>query len=87
MLIKTLLLASTATATCLHGLTKFKRSINDADPVEAFKFGYTGLMGPHNWAALAPENEACKTGKQQSPINIGRSHPLIIQHVLNHSSC
>ncbi|KAF2192248.1 carbonic anhydrase [Zopfia rhizophila CBS 207.26] len=72
MLLQTLLLASTASATCLHGLSKFAKRAGEGEEgaVEVGKFGYTGLVGPFNWAALAPENEACKTGKQQSPINI-----------------
>lgn len=48
----------------------FKR----ADEVKVSKFGYGPLNGPFNWASLAPENEACKNGTNQSPINIGRSN-------------
>ncbi|KAF2786261.1 carbonic anhydrase [Melanomma pulvis-pyrius CBS 109.77] len=70
MLLKALLIASTASATCLHGLSKFKRQEPAEGGVEVGTFGYTGLIGPLNWASLAPENEACKTGKNQSPINI-----------------
>lgn len=70
MLFSTLLLASTASATCLHGLSKFKRATAVEGEVEVSTFGYEGLLGPLNWASLAPENEACKTGKVQSPINI-----------------
>lgn len=72
MLFKSLLFASTATASCLHGLSKFKR----AEPAEGegevaiSTFGYTGLLAPLNWASLDPANEACATGKNQSPINI-----------------
>lgn len=66
MLFKSLVLASTASATCLHGI--HKRATGD---VEISNFGYTALNGPMNWASLGPENEACKTGKNQSPINIG----------------
>ncbi|KAH7126702.1 alpha carbonic anhydrase [Dendryphion nanum] len=70
MLFQTLLLASTASATCLHGLSKFKRAEAVEGEVQVSTFGYEGLLGPLNWASLAPENEACKTGKLQSPINI-----------------
>lgn len=70
MLFQTLLLASTASATCLHGLSKFKRADAVEGEVQVSTFGYEGLLGPFNWASLAPENEACKTGKIQSPINI-----------------
>lgn len=76
MLFQTLLFASTASATCLHGLTMFKRETADGE-VEVGKFGYTGLAGPLNWASLGPENEACKMGKNQSPINIGMSSHLL----------
>jgi carbonic anhydrase len=34
-------------------------------------FGYTGSIGPLNWAALAtPDNNACATGTRQSPIDM-----------------
>lgn len=69
MLLNTLLLASTASATCLHGLSMFKRAEGE---VEVGKFGYGPLNGPFNWASLAPENEACKSGANQSPINLGK---------------
>lgn len=68
MLYKTLLFASTASATCLHGLSMFKRAEGE---VKIGNFGYGPLNGPFNWATIAPENEACKAGKNQSPINIG----------------
>lgn len=72
MLFKTLLLASTASATCLHGLSMFKRATgSENDTVEVSSFGYGPQNGPFNWASLAPENGACKTGINQSPINIG----------------
>lgn len=71
MFFTTLLLAGTASATCMHNLQKFKRQEGEA--VKVNTFGYTGLIGPFNWAALEPENEACKTGTNQSPINIGMS--------------
>ncbi|USP82618.1 uncharacterized protein yc1106_09892 [Curvularia clavata] len=72
MLFKTLILASTASATCLHGLSIYKR----AEAVEKAKFGYGPLDGPFNWASLAPENEACKSGKNQSPINLDNTVSL-----------
>ena len=69
MLFKSLLLASTASASCLHGL--YKRSEAAEGEVFQSTFGYEGTFGPLGWAALAPENEACGNGKNQSPINIG----------------
>jgi carbonic anhydrase len=72
MLFKSLVFASTASATCLHGLSMFKR----AETVEVKDFGYGPVNGPFNWASLAPENEACKLGTNQSPINIDATVPL-----------
>ncbi|RMZ72091.1 carbonic anhydrase [Pyrenophora seminiperda CCB06] len=71
MLFKTLLLASTASATCMHGLSMAKRATDDT--VKVGTFGYGPLNGAMNWASLSVANEACKTGKNQSPINIGTS--------------
>ncbi|KAH6620460.1 alpha carbonic anhydrase [Boeremia exigua] len=74
MLFKSLLFASTASATCLHGLSMFKRAAGSENgTVEVNTFGYGPENGPFNWASLAPENEACRTGTNQSPINIDAS--------------
>ncbi|XPS71429.1 hypothetical protein M3J07_003612 [Ascochyta lentis] len=71
MLFQSLLFASTASATCLHGLSMFKRAAGSENgTVEVNTFGYGPQDGPFNWASLAPENEACKAGTNQSPINI-----------------
>ncbi|KAJ4384135.1 hypothetical protein N0V86_000980 [Didymella sp. IMI 355093] len=76
MLFKSLLFASTASATCLHGLSMFKRAAGaENGTVEVNTFGYGPENGPFNWASLAPENEACKAGLNQSPINIGTDLP------------
>jgi carbonic anhydrase len=77
MLYTTLFFASTATATCLHGLSMFaKRAENAEGGVEVKTFGYSAnaATGPFNWATLAVENEACKAGSNQSPINLGKSY-------------
>lgn len=66
MLFKPLLFVGSVAASCLHGLYR-----REEGEVEIPNFGYEDTFGPLNWAALAPENEACKTGKNQSPINIG----------------
>jgi len=71
MFFTTLLLAGTASATCMHNLKHFKRQDANGEEVPIGVFGYTGLLGPLNWAALAPENEACKSSNVQSPINLG----------------
>lgn len=50
----------------------FKRAADGENgTVEVKTFGYGPENGPFNWASLAPENEACKAGTNQSPINIG----------------
>jgi carbonic anhydrase len=68
MLFTTLLLASTASASCLHGV--YKRAEEAEGPFQS-KFGYEGDFGPANWAGLSPNNDQCALGKKQSPINIG----------------
>ncbi|CBX94878.1 hypothetical protein IAQ61_009543 [Plenodomus lingam] len=79
MLFNVLFLASTATATCTHGLSMFKRATTEVN-----SFGFGPMNGPFNWAALAPENEACRTGRNQSPINIdGTIRPATAKPVLN----
>ncbi|KAF3049162.1 hypothetical protein E8E11_007849 [Didymella keratinophila] len=76
MLFKSLIFASTASATCLRGLSMFKRAAGaENGTVEVNTFGYGPENGPFNWASLAPENEACKAGLNQSPINIGTDLP------------
>ncbi|KAF2032191.1 carbonic anhydrase [Setomelanomma holmii] len=74
MLFSSLLFASTASATCLHGLSMFQKRAEVAEgEVKLSTFGYGPLDGPFNWATLAVENEACKAGSKQSPINIDES--------------
>jgi carbonic anhydrase len=67
MLFPTLLLASTVSASCLHGLSMYKRA---EGAVELPAFGYGAENGPFKWADLAVENEACRAGTTQSPINL-----------------
>jgi len=73
MLFTSFLFASTASATCLHGLSMFQKRAEEGGEVKIGNFGYGPLNGPFNWATIAPENEACKSGKNQSPINIDAS--------------
>ncbi|KAF2691628.1 carbonic anhydrase [Lentithecium fluviatile CBS 122367] len=68
MLFTTLLLAGTASASCLHGV--YKRAEAEAEGPFQSTFGYEGTFGPANWAGLAPENSACSLGSKQSPINL-----------------
>jgi carbonic anhydrase len=70
MLFPTLFMASTVSASCLHGLSMFKRA---EGAVELPSFGYGAENGPFKWADLAVENEACRTGTTQSPINLDTS--------------
>lgn len=64
--------ASSVSANCVHGTSFFPRA---EGKVEVSKFGYTGLQGPLNWAALDSANSACRTSKVQSPIVIDDSVP------------
>ncbi|KAK4128030.1 carbonic anhydrase [Parathielavia appendiculata] len=67
-----LALAASATrvfASCAHGT--FLRPRAENGTVEIATFGYTGNIGPLNWAALeAPVNSVCATGTRQSPIDM-----------------
>lgn len=38
--------------------------------LEHAHWSYGGKTGPAEWAALAPDNVACKTGQQQSPVDL-----------------
>jgi carbonic anhydrase len=66
-----LLFVGNTCASCLHGLSMFKREEAIEGGFKQPGFGYGSLNGPFNWATLAPENEACKASTNQSPINIG----------------
>lgn len=54
-------------SSCAHGTSLMRRA--EGEIVEP-KFGYQGLKGPLNWAALSPENSLCNTGTSQSPIDL-----------------
>ena len=43
------------------------------ETAHAAAWGYTGKIGPANWANLSPEYSLAKTGKRQSPIDIKSS--------------
>ncbi|KAK4168208.1 putative carbonic anhydrase [Cladorrhinum sp. PSN259] len=70
-LFQTLFLTASATrvfASCAYGTHLMPRAEGE---VKISTFGYTGSIGPLNWAALAtPENNACATGTKQSPIDM-----------------
>ncbi|KAF2966928.1 hypothetical protein GQX73_g6659 [Xylaria multiplex] len=42
----------------------------EGETVPVATFGYFGLGGPLMWHQLSPENSACSTGTNQSPINM-----------------
>jgi len=50
------------------------------------QWSYSGANGPEHWGDLCEEFEACKTGKEQSPIDI--TNPQVVQlsaiHFANH---
>jgi carbonic anhydrase len=57
----------TTSASCAHGTFLHRRVEGE---IAAPSFGYTGTIGPLNWANLKAENSACNTGSRQSPINL-----------------
>ena len=59
---------STITASCIHGTTMYKHALSKRADIG--KFGYTDRLSPINWANLFPENAACATSLNQSPINL-----------------
>ncbi len=42
----------------------------EAGGKEGAKWGYKGDIGPDKWGDLSPKYKLCKTGKEQSPIDI-----------------
>src|SRR5215467_6166083 len=49
------------------------------------KWSYTGAQGPEHWGDLSPENSACKSGHEQSPIDIqgaeqGPAEPIAFKY-------
>lgn len=61
-------MALSVSASCMHGTSHHRREVSAEGKVAVSKFGYSGDQGPLSWAALAPENSACRTSKVQSPI-------------------
>ncbi|CAP66974.1 uncharacterized protein PODANS_4_5470 [Podospora anserina S mat+] len=57
-------------ASCAYGTHLMPRA-EEGEAVPVATFGYTGITGPHNWAALdSPANNVCATGTTQSPIDM-----------------
>ncbi|KAL1616191.1 hypothetical protein SLS56_011498 [Neofusicoccum ribis] len=70
-IISVALLVSSVRASCFHGTSLVPRRLTErADSVEVSTFGYTGARGPLKWHTLDSANAKCKTGRNQSPINI-----------------
>lgn len=72
-------LVSSVTASCAHNTFLHKRVLHTrAEPstnetvttVAVGQFGYIGSLGPTNWQNLTPDNIACSTSSQQSPIDV-----------------
>ncbi|PCI59889.1 MAG: carbonate dehydratase [Kordiimonadales bacterium] len=45
-------------------------------------WSYSGNNGPANWHQLSPANSVCRTGQQQSPINIEGTDPVIMHRLV-----
>ena len=69
-------LSLSASASCINGAHghSFARRAND-DAVPIAPFSYSGEKGPINWASLDPANDACRSGKIQSPIILDNTIP------------
>lgn len=70
VLIAATLTSHLASANCIHGTSLHRREELPGGKVKVSNFGYTGLIGPLNWAGITAENSACATSSVQSPINI-----------------
>ena len=67
------LLAAQASASCMHNTYMSRR---DEGEVKVSNFGYSGTIGPVNWASIESANSQCATSKVQSPIVIDDSVPF-----------
>lgn len=47
-------------------------------------WGYFEDIGPEHWGDLSPDFATCKTGKAQSPVNLGRGEPADLQPLRLH---
>lgn len=66
-----LLALTTSVSACAYGTSIMPRA---EGTVKISSFGYTGLIGPLNWAALdTTANALCSTGTSQSPIDLTAS--------------
>lgn len=44
-------------------------------------WSYSGTNGPDNWHSLSSANAVCRSGRQQSPINIEGTEPVIMHRL------
>ena len=52
--------------------TAAAKDTSQSSPAQApAHWSYAGKGGPESWSHLSPDNHACKSGKRQSPIDIG----------------
>lgn len=69
MLLAGMVFASTA----LSALAGESKDGGHGSQEKAVHWGYSGTQGPGHWGDLSDGYALCKTGQQQSPINIGES--------------
>ena len=67
------LLAIQVSANCMHGTFMSRRAEGE---VKVSNFGYSGTVGPLDWASIDSANSQCATSKVQSPIVIDSSVPF-----------
>ncbi|KAI0753199.1 alpha carbonic anhydrase [Daedaleopsis nitida] len=67
------LLALQVSANCMHGTYMSRRAEGE---VKVSNFGYSGTIGPLNWASIDSANSQCAMSKVQSPIVIDSSVPF-----------
>lgn len=67
---KTLRLKTTAAALALASIA------GSAMAAEKPAWSYSGANGPHNWGELSADYHLCKSGLQQSPIDLAQSNAL-----------
>jgi carbonic anhydrase len=80
-------LLDTTTASCAHNTYLHKRVVHTraesstnetVKTVEVGTFGYIGALGPTNWQNLSPDNIACSTSTQQSPIDVTNTSTTLV---------
>jgi carbonic anhydrase len=47
-------------------------------------WGYFGDIGPSHWGDLSADFATCKTGREQSPVNLGRGEPANLRPLQIH---